>query len=113
MIQEQPRYAFSEKYNPEHARQYFEKHEAGFWRRLSNWREVGMARKALQIAGNPQHVLDLPCGTGRFWPMLLEKPGRRLWVADNSPSMLDVGMALRPESLTRRIERIELPLALR
>ena len=106
-MQEQPHYAFSEKYNPEHARQYFEKHESGFWRRLSNWCEVGMARKALEIAGNPRHVLDLPCGTGRFWPMLLEKQDRRLWVGDNSRAMLDVGMAMRPASLTRRIERIE------
>lgn len=107
VIQEQPHYAFSEKYDPEHARKYFEKHESGFWRRLSNWREVGMARKALEIAGNPLHVLDLPCGTGRFWPMLLEAQPRRLWVADNSRAMLDVGMTVRPGDITSRIERVE------
>jgi hypothetical protein len=49
-----PKYEFAEKYDPEHARMYFEKHNSGFWRRLSTWREVGMARKALQLAGNPQ-----------------------------------------------------------
>ena len=46
----------------EHARRYFEKHNSGFWRRLSNWREIDMARKALVIAGRPRSVLDLPCG---------------------------------------------------
>jgi hypothetical protein len=70
-----PKYEFAEKYDPEHARKYFEKHNTGFWRRLSTWREVGMARKALVMAGRPKSVLDLPCGTGRFWPMLAEEAG--------------------------------------
>lgn len=55
-----PHYEFSEKYDSEHAREYFEKHNTGFFRRLSTWREVGMARKALVMAGRPQSVLDLP-----------------------------------------------------
>lgn len=100
-----PHYEFSEKYDPEHARKYFEKHNAGFWRRLSTWREVGMARKALQIAGDPDSVLDLPCGTGRFWAMLTEKPGRKIYVADNSQAMIDTGMDLRPRAVTARIEK--------
>jgi cyclopropane fatty-acyl-phospholipid synthase-like methyltransferase len=29
-------------------------------------------------------VLDLPCGAGRFWPLLAEKPNRVIIGADNS-----------------------------
>ncbi len=100
-----PHYEFSEKYDSEHAREYFEKHNTGFFRRLSTWREVGMARKALVMAGRPQSVLDLPCGTGRFWEMLAEEPGRKIYAADNSQNMLDVGMDLRPKAVTARIEK--------
>ena len=99
-----PKYEFAEKYDPEHARMYFEKHGSGFWRRLSTWREVGMARKALQLAGNPKSVLDLPCGTGRFWPMLAEQQERKIYVADNSQSMIDTGLQMRPKDVVARIE---------
>lgn len=100
-----PHYEFSEKYDREHAREYFRKHNTGFWRRLSTWREVGMARKALAIAGRPKSVLDLPCGTGRFWALLAEEPGRKIYAADNSQAMVDTGMDLRPKEVTARIEK--------
>ncbi|MBX3646739.1 MAG: class I SAM-dependent methyltransferase [Rhodocyclaceae bacterium] len=100
-----PHYEFSDKYDPNHARKYFHKHNTGFWRRLSTWREVGMARKALELAGQPRSVLDLPCGTGRFWAMLAEQPDRRIYVADNSQSMIDAGLELRPRAVTARIEK--------
>lgn len=98
-----PHYEFSDKYDPEHARKYFEKHNSGFWRQLSTWREIGMARQALVLAGRPKSVLDLPCGTGRFWPMLAEEENRRIYVADYSQSMIDTGLKLRPPEVTRRI----------
>jgi SAM-dependent methyltransferase len=101
----QPKYEFAEKYDPEHAKKYFEKHNTGFWRRLSTWREIDMARKALVMAGRPGTVLDLPCGTGRFWEMLAEEPGRKIYAADNSQNMLDTGMAMRPGAVTARIEK--------
>ncbi|MCL2021673.1 MAG: class I SAM-dependent methyltransferase [Betaproteobacteria bacterium] len=100
-----PHYEFSEKYDPEHSRKYFHKHNTGFWRRLSNWREVGMARKALVMAGRPGSVLDLPCGTGRFWAMLAEAPERRIIIADNSQAMIDTGLELRPREVVARIEK--------
>lgn len=100
-----PHYEFSEKYDPEHARKYFHKHNTGFWRRLSTWREVGMARNALVLAGRPRSVLDLPCGTGRFWAMLAEEPERKIYVGDNSQSMIDAGLALRPRDVAARIEK--------
>ena len=83
---------FSNKYNREHSEQYFQKHQQGLARKLSNWRDLQLARKALKIAGNPQIVLDLPCGAGRFWPVLAENPKRQVIGADNSQDMLDIAL---------------------
>lgn len=100
-----PYYKFAEKYDPVHAREYFDKHNSGLGHRLHTWREVGMARKALVLAGRPRSVLDLPCGTGRFWSMLAEEKNRKIYVADNSQSMLETGLALRPRDVVSRIEK--------
>ena len=102
-----PQLEFSEKYTAEHAAQYFSKHQQGFWRKLSNWREIAIARKALRIAGNPVSVLDLPSGTGRFWGMLAEHPDRRILAADYSENMLQVAMQMRPAKITQRIETFQ------
>lgn len=103
-----PELEFSEKYTDEHAREYYHKHNAGgFWRSLSNWREVAIARKALKLAGDPETVLDLPSGTGRFWEMLAEKKDRKLYAADYNPSMYTVGMQERPKEITSRFETFQ------
>jgi SAM-dependent methyltransferase len=99
--------AFSRKYDAEHARRYLEKHGHGFWRRLNTWREAGMARQALLLAGRPQSVLDLPCGTGRFWSLLAEEPRRKLYAADLNPAMFETGLKFRPQAITRRIETFQ------
>lgn len=57
---------FSRKYDFEHSQQYLHKHQDGLARRLSHWRDVQVARRALQMADEPNLVLDLPCGAGRF-----------------------------------------------
>lgn len=98
-----PQLEFSEKYNDEHAKQYFLKHDDGMWRRLSNLRDHQIVRKALHIAGDPRTVLDVPCGTGRFWDVLTERPDRVIHACDYSQSMIDVGLAHRPKEITRRI----------
>lgn len=95
--------AFSNKYDQQHAQQYFEKHDDGFWRQLSNWRDHQIARKALQIAGNPQSVLDAPCGTGRFWDVLAEDSSREIHASDYNQSMIDVGLLNRPQQITKRV----------
>ena len=102
-----PELEFSEKYTDEHAREYFHKHTDGFWRSLSNKREISIARKALKIAGHPRTVLDLPSGTGRFWEMLAEDEGRKLYAGDYNQSMLNVAMEERPQSITNRIETFQ------
>lgn len=95
---------FSKKYDAEHARAYLDKHQRGFWRRLNTWRETAMARRALHLAGDPSSVLDLPCGTGRFWELLAEHPGRRIFAADLNPAMFETGMKYRPPAITTRVE---------
>ncbi|MHC8318058.1 class I SAM-dependent methyltransferase [Pseudomonas sp. LB3P31] len=95
---------FSKKYDDQHALRYLQKHKDGIGRRLSNWRDVHLARKALTLAGEPGLVLDLPCGAGRFWPMLAEKSNRAIIGADNSESMLKVAMQAQPAEVVKRVQ---------
>ncbi|MCQ4346005.1 class I SAM-dependent methyltransferase [Pseudomonas stutzeri] len=98
---------FSRKYDAQHARDYFEKHQDGLARRLSHWRDVQLARRALERAGDPGLVLDLPCGAGRFWPMLAEKANRVIVGADNSAHMLEVACAAQPAEVVRRVKPLQ------
>ena len=93
---------FSTLYNRKTAERYFHKHNESLSRRLSNWREQQNARKALVLAGNPKSILDLPCGTGRFWELLAEDPHRELLAADYSEDMLEVAKQYRPPELVKR-----------
>ena len=98
---------FSKKYDRQHAERYLRKHRQGLARQLSTWRDVQMARKALQIAGNPTEVLDLPCGAGRFWPMLGENPKRLIIGADNSADMIAVACAGQPADVVKRVTPLQ------
>ncbi len=101
-----PEYEFAHKYDSDYALTYYQKHHSGFWRRLSNWREIAIARKALHLAGNPTSVLDIPSGAGRFWRMLAEVPERRLVAADFNQAMLDTALAQQPAQVSRRFETL-------
>ncbi|MCV2219781.1 class I SAM-dependent methyltransferase [Thauera sp. Sel9] len=94
---------FSAKYDAEHSEAYHDKHRSGLRRRLSNHRDQQLARRALALAGEPQWVLDLPCGAGRFWEVLGEQPNRQIIAADNSAAMLDVALRHCPAGLRARI----------
>lgn len=98
---------FSDKYDRNHSEQYLAKHQDGLARRLSHQRDIQLARKALKLAGEPQEVLDLPCGAGRFWPMLLEQPARQLIAADNSADMVAVARAATAEHLLSRVRTMQ------
>lgn len=98
---------FSEKYTREHAERYFKKHSTGLARRLSTWREIQIARKALELAGQPNLVLDLPCGAGRFWPMLAEKQNRLIIGADNSADMVAVACHSQPADVVARVKPMQ------
>lgn len=93
---------FSNKYDSTHAQYYYEKHRRGLEPRLSHWRDEQLARKALKIAGEPQKVLDLPCGAGRFWPVLAENPTRKVIGADNSADMVAVALKHCPKDIASR-----------
>lgn len=98
---------FSDKYTREHSQQYFEKHQDGLMRKLSHWRDVQLARKALKIAGNPQQVLDLPCGAGRFWPLLAENKTRKIIGADNSADMVSIATEHCPKEIAAQFTAIQ------
>ena len=99
---------FSEKYDQHHATQYLIKHQDGLARRLSHKRDEQLARRALQLAGEPQVVLDLPCGAGRFWPLLAQMPSREIIGADNSASMLEVASLAQPADVVKRVRRLQM-----
>ncbi len=100
------RLAFADKYDDAHAEYYYRKHRNGLSRRLSHLREAQLARQALRLAGDSKEVLDLPCGAGRFWDMLLESPERQVIAADNSESMIAVARATHPEALSERVRTL-------
>lgn len=98
---------FSNKYGKEHAQQYLQKHKDSVSRRLSHWRDEQLARAALHRAGDPGLVLDLPCGAGRFWPLLAEKSNRMIIGADNSADMLKTALAAQPAEVVKRVQPLQ------
>jgi len=98
---------FSRKYDQAHAQQYFHKHQDGLARQLSHWRDASIVRRALKKAGEPNLVLDLPCGAGRFWPLLCEQPNRVILAADNSADMLTTAQAVQPPSVVARVNAFQ------
>ncbi|MFC1884921.1 class I SAM-dependent methyltransferase, partial [Thermodesulfobacteriota bacterium] len=51
-------------------------------------REKLFAERVLNLAGEKSHVLDVPCGTGRFAPSFLKS--NRLTMIDMAPNMMAV-----------------------
>lgn len=98
---------FSEKYDLRHAAAYFEKHQDGLARRLSHNRDIQVARQALRLAGDPTLVLDLPCGAGRFWPLLAEQPNRVILAADNSADMLTIATSSQAPEIVARVKTFQ------
>ncbi len=77
-------------YPPSKAAEYRDRHSDSLRARLTTLRERQTLRAALKHAGHPATALDLPCGSGRFWPVFAEAGVRELIAADNSPSMLEI-----------------------
>ncbi len=102
-----PQLPFSDKYDLAHAHAYQQKHHTGLRRRLTTWRETQLARRALKLAGNPESVLDMPCGAGRFWPMLAAHPTRRLLAGDRSPAMLEIARGSAQAAVLSRVESLQ------
>lgn len=98
---------FSRKYNRSHSEDYYDRHRRGIAKRISSWREIDLVRKSLNLAGRPNSVLDLPCGAGRFWPVLMEKPNRFVIGADYSADMLAVASESYPEYCAKNIRCLQ------
>lgn len=98
---------FSRKYDHQHSVEYLNKHQDGLARRLSHWRDLQVARQALRLAGEPNLLLDLPCGAGRFWPMLTQNKNRVILAADNSADMLATARAGQPSEIVARIKTFQ------
>ncbi len=98
---------FSRKYDKGHSEQYLHKHRAGLARRLSTWRDTQLARRALKDAGEPNLVLDLPCGAGRFWPLLAEAPNRMILAADNSQDMIETALNGQDPAVVARVKAFQ------
>lgn len=97
----------SEKYDQLHAKEYLQQPQNGLSRRLSHRRDAQLARRALELAGEPGLVLDLPCGTGRFWPVLAEKANRVIIGADNSADLLEIACKSQPKEVVERVRLLQ------
>jgi ubiquinone/menaquinone biosynthesis C-methylase UbiE len=100
-------WSFSLKYDETFAERYHRSREESPLRRWASQQEVRMARRSLELAGNPRSVLDIPCGTGRFWPMLAADPERVLLAADSSQAMIDTALRLQPAVVTERFRTLQ------
>lgn len=92
------------------AEERFVAQRGGFWQRLGLWRDRQLVRRALQCAGEPGLVLDLPCAGGGFWPLLAEKANRVIIAADHSAPRLEAAWARQPAELRRRVKPLQTPL---
>lgn len=82
-------------FDADRAHHYRARHRRSLLSRLVTWRENRCVYLALRDAGSPRTVLDLPCGTGRFWPAFARARVAALTAADGSRAMLDVAGAHR------------------
>ena len=98
---------YAERCDREHARVCADTRPPGLRQRLASWRDERMVRQALKVAGEPGLVLDLACGSGRFWPVLAEHVNRVILASDNSQDMLDHARTHHPASLLKRVKTFQ------
>lgn len=64
-------------------------HRDSVARRLSNWRNMQLARQALSVPASPPWSW-YSCGAGRFWSLLAEQPNRVIFAADSTADILEM-----------------------
>ena len=85
---------FSEKYHEDDfPQQYAAKHEESFSRRLNDAREKSLLARSLGLAGNPDKVMDVGCGPGRFWPTIAGTGVKTFTALDVSVPMVRFALA--------------------
>ncbi|OPB00925.1 hypothetical protein BFW87_00505 [Pseudomonas fluorescens] len=75
----------------------------GLLRKVSDFWDRLIARRALLLADEPRTVLDSPCGDGRFWSLLAEKSDRRIIAADESPNKLVTAWNINTSKVIKRV----------
>ncbi|MBV6750620.1 class I SAM-dependent methyltransferase [Pseudomonas chlororaphis] len=90
-----------------HVRAGLEKSPDSLVRRLGLAREKQWVRQALKLAGEPGLVLDLPCGIGRFWPVLAERGNRVILAADPSQEILGHCAAYHGDDVLLRVRTFQ------
>lgn len=98
---------YAERCDREHARVCGDTRPPGLRRRLAAWRDGRLVRNALKVAGEPGLILDLACGSGRFWPVLAEHVNRVILASDNSQDMLDHARTHHPAALLKRVKTFQ------
>ncbi|NCE87151.1 class I SAM-dependent methyltransferase [Pseudomonas sp. Q1] len=98
---------FTERCDREHARVCGDTRPPRLLQRLAAWRTARLVRHALSVAGEPGLILDLACGSGRFWPVLGEHVNRVILASDNSQAMLDHARTHHPATLLKRIKTFQ------
>ncbi len=98
---------FAERCDREHARVCGDTRPPGALKRLAAWRDERLVRHALKVAGEPGLILDLACGSGRFWPVLAEHINRVILASDNSQDMLDHAVTHHPAALLKRVKTFQ------
>ena len=98
---------YAERCDREHARVCGDTRPPGLRRRLASWRDQWLVRQALKVAGEPGLILDLACGSGRFWPVLAEHVNRVILASDNSQDMLDHACTHHPAALLKRVKTFQ------
>ena len=79
-------------YDSERASAYHRHHRKNLRTRISTARERQLAARALSALPAAATVLDLACGTGRFWPVI-DKRATSIVAVDNSEAMLREAVA--------------------
>ena len=85
-------------YSLRRAERYHSDHGRSLRARLTSYREKRGLYRALKDAGPLDSALDLPCGTGRFWPPIQAAGIKRLIAGDISNGMLSVAAGNRLSS---------------
>lgn len=85
----------ADQYDSQRAAHYEVHHDKNLRTRLTSWRELQCLRQALRDAGGPMRALDLPCGTGRFWPAFAGAGVATLTAGDGSTAMLELARSNR------------------
>lgn len=89
-------------YDTEQASAYRLHHRKNLRTRLTTVRERALVKRAFGVFAPALQVLDLACGTGRFWSVIEARAGTVV-ALDNSEAMLHEALAQAAPNLNRHV----------